>query len=115
MRELSSRPPSPAMLVALLALFVALGGSSYAALRVGSKQIVNNSVRSKDIRNNDIRSKDIRNSTILGKDVRNNTLTGADVRESSLGRVPVAASALNASKLGGLSPSAFASADKIVT
>jgi hypothetical protein len=85
------------MVVALLALFVALGGSSYAALRVGSAQIVNNSVRSKDIRNNDVRGKDIRNSTIGGRDVARDALTGSDIRESSLGRVPVAGAALVAS------------------
>jgi hypothetical protein len=55
--------------ISLLALFIALGGTGYAALKVGSRQIVNNSVRSKDLRNNDIRSKDIRNRTIVGKDI----------------------------------------------
>jgi hypothetical protein len=54
--------------VAYLALFVALGGSSYAALRVGSEQIVNDSVRSRDIRNNEIRSKDVRDGALLAKD-----------------------------------------------
>ena len=83
MRSIRFRLPSPSMAVALLALFVALGGSAYAALKVGSKQIVNNSVRSTDLRNNDVRS----------KDVRNNALTGADVNESTLGTVPSAATA----------------------
>jgi hypothetical protein len=85
------------MVVALMALFVALGGSSYAALRVGSAQIVNNSVRSKDIRNNDVRSKDIRNGTVRGKDVARDTLTGSDINESRLGAVPLARAALVAS------------------
>src|SRR5215212_5220241 len=55
--------PSPVMVVAGLALFVALGGSSYAALKVGSGQIKNNSVRSRDLRNNDVRGRDIRQGT----------------------------------------------------
>jgi hypothetical protein len=97
MPQLLHRRPSPAMVVALLALFVALGGSSYAALRIASAQIVNNSVRSKDIRNNDVLSKDIRNSTIRGADIARNTLTGSDINESTLGRVPVAGAALVAS------------------
>ena len=62
------------MIVALLALFVALGGSSYAAIKVGSRQIADNSVRSKDIRNNDIRSADVRNGTLLAKDFRRGQL-----------------------------------------
>jgi hypothetical protein len=70
MRSLQIRRPSPSMAVALLALFVALGGSSYAALKVGSGQIVNNSVRSKDIRNNDIRSGDVRNRSLLAGDFK---------------------------------------------
>src|SRR6266550_137178 len=103
MTQLLRRRPSPAMAVALLALFVALGGSSYAALHVGSAQIINNSVRSKDIRNNDVRSKDIRNNEVRGRDIRNSTiqgkdvaldtLTGLDIKESTLGTVPLATAA----------------------
>jgi hypothetical protein len=104
--------PSPSMAVALLALFVALGGSSYAALKVSGKQIVNNSVRSKDLRNNDVRS----------TDVRNNGLTGADIDEARVGTVPsantansaaTATSATNATKaddanaLGGIAPGGY--------
>ena len=62
------------MIVALLALFVALGGSSYAALKIGSPQIRNNSVLSVDLHDN----------TVRGADVRRNTLTGADIKESTL-------------------------------
>jgi hypothetical protein len=108
-----------ANLTALLALFVALGGSSYAALSVGSKQIANNSVRSKDLRNNDVRGRDIRKSTVRGSDVRNgalqgrdvrdDALTGADVVESSLAAVP---GAQNAQTLGGKPASAFLGSDK---
>lgn len=58
------------MAVALLALFVALGGSSYAAIKVGSTQIVNNSIRSKDVRDNDLRSKDVRNQSLLAQDFK---------------------------------------------
>jgi hypothetical protein len=70
MKFIHRHRPTPAMVVALAALFVALGGSSYAALRIGSKQIANNSVRSKDVRNNDLRSTDVRNGTLLLKDFR---------------------------------------------
>lgn len=58
------------MAVALLALFVALGGSSYAAIKVGSRQIVNNSVRGTDIRNNDLGTRDIRNGSLLTQDFK---------------------------------------------
>lgn len=61
--------PSHATVVAYLALFVALGGSSYAALRVTSKNVPKNALTGADIKN------------LTGKDVRNNSLTGKDVKK----------------------------------
>src|SRR4051794_9269505 len=97
-----ARRPSPAMVVALVALFVALGGVSYgfATGSIDSREVKNNSLRSGDIRNNDIRSIDIRNNEVRGRDIRNSTIRsediganqvkGPDVLESSLGLVPAA-------------------------
>ncbi|WP_193611791.1 hypothetical protein [Nocardioides lijunqiniae] len=67
---------TPSFVVAVLALVVATGGVGYAAGRIGSAQIKDNSVQSKDVRNN----------TLTSKDVRNKSLTGQDLREGSLGR-----------------------------
>ncbi len=82
--NLRSYRPGHATVVAYIALFVALGGSSYAAIRVGSPQIVNNSVRSKDIRNNDVRGRDIRNGTIGTADVGNESLLAEDFKPGQL-------------------------------
>jgi hypothetical protein len=68
MSFLRRRRPSASMIVALLALFVALGGSSYAAVRITSTQIADNSIRSRDIHDNDLRSVDIRDHSLLAKD-----------------------------------------------
>jgi hypothetical protein len=54
---------NPASLLAMVALFVALGGVSYAAATIGSAQIKNNSVKSVDIKNGTIAAKDIKKST----------------------------------------------------
>jgi hypothetical protein len=54
---------SPALVLSMVALFVALGGGAYAAATIGSSQIKNNSVRGKDIRNGTIVSKDINKKT----------------------------------------------------
>jgi TRAP-type C4-dicarboxylate transport system permease large subunit len=51
---------SYANVVATAAIFVALGGSSYAALMVTSKDVRDNSLRSRDIRNNTLTSRDVR-------------------------------------------------------
>jgi hypothetical protein len=81
MRAVLRHRPSPAMVVACIALTIALGGTSYAAIRlpagsVGTKQLKKNAVTSPK--------------------VKNNALTGADVLESSLAQVPSAASAVSA-------------------
>jgi hypothetical protein len=55
--------PSPAMMVALLALFVAFGGTGYAALKlprnsVGAAQIKANAVRSTEVEQGSLRASD---------------------------------------------------------
>jgi hypothetical protein len=99
------RRPSPAMIVAMVALFISLSGVSYGVATgfIDSREIKNNEVRSLDIRNNEVRTRDlrnnevrgidIRNSTVRGRDVGLNTLTGEDVNEATLGKVPSATSA----------------------
>jgi len=67
------RRPSPALVVALISLFVSLSGVVYAAATIGSAEIKNNSIK--------------------GKDVRDDNLTGADLDENTLGKVPKAAQA----------------------
>jgi hypothetical protein len=68
-RRRRRRAPSPAMLVALTALFVALGGTGYAATRllprnsVGEHQLRNSAVTGRKIRPHTIRLSDIATST----------------------------------------------------
>jgi hypothetical protein len=111
------RRPSPALVIACIALFLSLGGVSYglATGSIDSRELKNNSIasgdvrnntlRTFDIRNNEVRGFDIRNSTVQGRDVAFDTLTGADVEEASLGKVPSATaadSAATAATVGGL-------------
>src|SRR5215213_5585355 len=85
---------------ATAALFIALGGTSYAVISVDSHDVVNNSLRSKDLRNNSVRSRDIRDRTLRARDVRRNALGGDGGKESALGPVPRAA---DTDRLGGVS------------
>lgn len=59
MRELLSRP-NPATILSLIALFVALGGSAYAAARITGANVKNNSLTGRDIRNHSIGGRDLR-------------------------------------------------------
>jgi hypothetical protein len=88
------RRPSAAFIISCLALFMAMGGVSY-GFAAGS-------IDSKEIKNNDVRGKDVRQHTLTGDDVKGNSLGGGAVKESSLGKVPQAASADNASSIGGV-------------
>jgi hypothetical protein len=118
-KSILSRRPSPALVIACIALFVSLGGVSYGVgtgfidsreiknNQVRSIDLRNNSIRTFDIRNNEVRGFDIRNSTIQGRDVALNTLTGADISEQDLAKVPSAATAdtaTTASSVGGVTP-----------
>jgi hypothetical protein len=84
--------------VATLALFIALGGTSYAVLHVGSSDVMDNSLRSRDIRNGTLLSRDLRDRSIRARDVRPNVLGAREIRESTLG---VVARAAEANRVGG--------------
>jgi hypothetical protein len=58
-----------ANVVALVALFVALSGTSYAVSKVGPKNIRKNAVRSKHIKRSQVTTSDIRNRTIRASDL----------------------------------------------
>jgi hypothetical protein len=80
------RLPSPALVIACVALFVSLGGVSYGLAKgsVDSREIKNNTVRSVDVTNNTLRSKDVRNNTLRTFDIRNNEVRGFDIRNSTV-------------------------------
>jgi hypothetical protein len=72
------RVPSPAMVVAVIALAVALGGSAYAAIVVTGKNI--------------------RNGTITGADLKNRSLEGTKIAKDRVGYNAVKEEGLNAQK-----------------
>jgi hypothetical protein len=117
--------PTPAMAVAVLALFVVLGGTGYAV-----SKLPKNSVGTAQLRKN----------AVTAAKIRDGAVGGADVNEATLGKVPTASradsaaradgaaradtagradsagtadKAGDASTLGGLAPSAFLRADGI--
>jgi hypothetical protein len=91
--------------MATIAVFVALGGTSYAVATgsIDSREIKNNTVRSKDLRNGDVRGRDIRNGTIRDADIASDQVQGTHVLESSLGTVPSADAANSAQTAASLS------------
>ncbi len=62
------------MIVALLALFVALGGSSYAALKINGKNITKRSISGKKLKKNTLSSKEVKNGSLLKADFESGQL-----------------------------------------
>jgi hypothetical protein len=77
--ERTQRRITYANVMATLALFIALGGTSYAVVTINGARLKNRSVRAVKI--------------------ARDTLTGTEIRESRLGKIPQAA---NTDRLGGL-------------
>jgi hypothetical protein len=87
-----------ANVIATLALFVALGGTSYAVLHIRSSDVVDNSLRSRDIRDNSLRGRDVRDRTLRARDVGRDSLGPGVIKESTLELVP---RAQDAQRVGG--------------
>ena len=86
MKSILRRRPSPALVIACIALFVSLSGVSYGVSTgfIDSREIKNNSVTGTDVRNNTLRTFDIRNNEVRGFDVRNSSLQGRDIAFNTL-------------------------------
>ena len=71
---------SPSLVVAVLALVVAAGGTGFAAGKITSK----------DIKNGTIQAKDVRDGTLTGAEVKDGSLNGADLGQRSVPRDRIA-------------------------
>jgi len=102
--------------LALLALFIALGGTSYAAFNlpknsVGARQLENNSVTTNKIKDGAVTGVKVKLSTLghVPSAITANTAQSATNAQNAVHATNAdsATNASNAAQLGGLSPSAF--------
>jgi hypothetical protein len=104
------RRPSPAMIVACLALLIALGGTSVAAVSqlatnsVGTPQLKNNAVTAAKIASNAVVAAKIKNASVTNPKIANNAVNSAKVANSSLTRVDFAPGQLPAGPTGPQGP-----------
>ena len=70
------RIPSPAMMIATLALLFALSGTAVAAGLITGAQIKNGTVSSLDLTNNGVKGIDVQNNTLNSSDVLNGSCVG---------------------------------------
>jgi hypothetical protein len=93
------RLPSPAMSVALIALIVAMSGTTYAAVRIGTKQIKDNAVTSPKIRNGAVTRIDLaRNSVVTAKIVAA-AVTGLQIKDGGVANADLGTDSVSASKI----------------
>ncbi|HEY7257195.1 MAG TPA: hypothetical protein VH476_10995 [Solirubrobacterales bacterium] len=90
----ASRLPSPAFLVSVLALLLALGGTVYAAKKINGRTIAVKSIPGNRLKPKSVAANRLKPG-VLGKQITG-PLTGADIDESSLGTVPSAVHAQSA-------------------
>jgi hypothetical protein len=115
LNRLLSYRPSASMIVAMIALFVAMGGTTYAVKRlpkrsVGAAQLKKNAVRTKNIKARNVTRSRIAKKSIDSDLVGTDALVGKNILESSLGTVPKAKEAdhaTTADKVGGLATQKF--------
>lgn len=110
MKSLLKRRPTPAFVVAIIALFVSMGGVSYgvATGSIDGREIKNNSITGKDLRNNSVTASEIKRRSLDGTDIKIDRVGGNAVKEegldsSKLGKVASATAADSATALGGKS------------
>jgi hypothetical protein len=89
MSGLLSRRPSPALIVAVVALVCALTGTAWAALG-------KNSVGSKQLKKNAVTTAKIKKEAITANKVKKHSLTGQDIDLAKLGTVPSASTSATA-------------------
>lgn len=85
MKGFLSRRPSPAMIVAILALVVAMAGTGYAALKLPK-----NSVGTKQLKASSVTTAKLKKNAVTSAKIKKKTITGADVNLNKLGTVPSA-------------------------
>jgi hypothetical protein len=100
-----------ANVMATIAVFIALGGASYAAT-----QLPKNSVGTKQLKNNAVTGAKIKNQAVTAAKIADGTLTGMQINSSTLGTVPNAANAANSANsqaLDGQSAGQLSGASKL--
>ncbi len=105
MKRLLRRRPSPALGVAVIALFISLGGVSYGVAigSIDSREIKDNSIRGKDLRANSVTASEIKRRSLDGTDIKIDRVGGNAVKEQSLdaAKIGKVSTAIAADNLGG--------------
>ncbi len=91
---------SPALVISLVALFAALGGTVYAAARIDGKAIKLKSLPGNRLKVGSVPGNRLKPGALAGGSLAPGSVTGTQVDASTLGQVPSALNAVNAESAG---------------
>jgi hypothetical protein len=91
--------PSPAMVVAFIALFAALSGGAYAAKKIGSKNLRSGAVTTKKIKNGAVTGKKIKSRAVSTSRLRDGAVTAPKVGDGAVGTTKIGDGAVTSAKL----------------
>jgi hypothetical protein len=92
--------PSPALVISLVALFVALSGTVYAAAKIDGRAIKVKSLPGNRLKVGSIPGNRLRPGALPGNSLAPGSVTGVQIDVSTLGQVPSALNAVNAESAG---------------
>ncbi|HEX2129019.1 MAG TPA: hypothetical protein VHF58_07360 [Solirubrobacterales bacterium] len=97
------RTPSPATVIALIALFVALGGAAY-AVKLGngdvkSRHIARHAVKGSDLRTNAVKPRAIRNNAVNADKIANGAVDQGALADDAVTRQKIKAQAVTTPKI----------------
>ena len=105
MRKLALRRPSPALVVACIALLIALGGTSIAAVTqvaknsVGANQLKNNAVTNPKMANNAVKAPELASNAVVAAKIASNAVTGAKIAANAVTGAKIADGSVAAADL----------------
>ncbi len=80
------RRPSPALIISVIALVAALGGSAYAVKKIGATQLKRNAVTTKKIKNGAVTTLKIANGAVTNPKIANGAVTDAKIAAAAKGK-----------------------------
>jgi hypothetical protein len=110
----------PANVIAVVALFLALGGVAFAAVKLGkgavkTRNIANNAVTAKKIKNNAVTTKKIKNNAVTSTKIADNAVTSTKIADNAVTTGKIADNAVTTGKIADSAVTTGKIADSAVT
>ena len=108
--------PGHSTVVSYLALFVALGGTTaYAANTIGSKDVIDGSLRSRDIKNGNVKNADIGSNQVTTSKIKAGNVFTEDLADAVVNSAKISDESLTSADLATDSVNATEIADNSIT